>query len=47
VIPPNKSRIVFFSKMEDQAKWSQKLQQSMGITNVSDFYDFSKTLGKG
>ena len=47
VIPPNKSRIIFFSKPDDATKWSNILQNAMGMTNVFEFYDLDKTLGKG
>ena len=47
VIPPNKSRLVFFSKQEDQVQWIQWLQEAMGYTNVFQFYNLEKTLGKG
>lgn len=34
VIPPNKSRLVFFSHQSDQLAWMQRLQAAMGYSNV-------------
>ena len=47
VIPPNKSRLIFFSKFEDQQHWKDWLQEAMGYSNVFQFYTLDKTLGKG
>ena len=47
VIPPNKSRLVFFATIEEQQKWIEWLQQAMGYTNVLEYYEIGKTLGKG
>ena len=47
VIPPNKSRLVFFATVEEQQKWIDWLQLAMGYTNVLEYYELGKTLGKG
>lgn len=47
MIPPNKSRLIFFSKREDQQNWINWLQEAMGCQNVFKFYTLDKTLGKG
>ena len=47
VIPPNKSRLIFFSKYEDQQQWKDWLQEAMGYSNVFQYYTLDKTLGKG
>lgn len=47
VIPPNKSRLIFFSKYEDQQQWRDWLQEAMGYSNVFQYYTLDKTLGKG
>ena len=47
VIPPNKSRLIFFSKEADQLKWIERLQEAMGYSNVFQYYTMDKTLGKG
>lgn len=46
-IPPNKSRIVYFYTQGEQTLWVQRLQQAMGYSNVFDYYELEKTLGKG
>jgi len=47
VIPPNKSRLVFFATVDEQHQWIEWLQQAMGFTNVLEYYELGKTLGKG
>ena len=47
VIPPNKSRLVFFTKAQDQSQWINRIQEAMGYSNVFNFYTLDKTLGKG
>lgn len=47
MIPPNKSRLVFFSKQEDQRQWIEWLHEATGYSNVFNFYTQDKTLGKG
>ena len=47
VIPPNKSRLIFFHKQEEQMQWIQWFQEAMGYSNVFQFYTLDKTLGKG
>lgn len=47
MIPPNKSRLVFFSKQEDQVKWITRFQEATGFANVFEYYTLEKTLGKG
>ena len=47
VIPPNKSRLIFFPKVQDQTLWINRLQDAMGYSNIFNFYTLDKTLGKG
>jgi serine/threonine protein kinase len=47
VLPPNKSRILYFDKLELQREWKEKLKKAMGYANVFDFYECGQTLGKG
>lgn len=47
VIPPNKSRLIFFSQQTDQVTWMARLQRAMGYSNIFQFYNLDKTLGKG
>ena len=45
VLPPNKSRVLYFQKREEQNKWSSMLLQAMGFSNLFDHYDLGKKLG--
>lgn len=47
VLPPNKSRILYFNTSQQQKKWMRMLLQAMGFANLFDFYELGKTLGKG
>lgn len=47
VLPPNKSRILYFESKQVQKEWMQVLMQAMGYTNIFDFYELGKNLGKG
>ena len=47
VLPPNKSRILYFKHKTDQKIWLSKLYQAIGYTNMFDFYEVDKNLGKG
>jgi len=47
VIPPNKSRLTFFSTLQEQQEWTTKLMEAMGYSNVFQYYELDKTLGKG
>ena len=47
VIPPNKSRIIYFDFQDDRLQWEERLMTAMGYSNVFDFYDLERTLGKG
>jgi len=47
VIPPNKSRIIYFDSQDDRLQWEERLMTAMGYSNVFDFYDLERTLGKG
>ena len=47
VLPPNKSRILYFDNQESQKEWMKVLLQAMGFTNLFDFYELGKTLGRG
>ena len=47
VIPPNKSRFMFFSKQAEQKLWIEYLQEAMGYSNMFNYYTLDKTLGKG
>ena len=47
VLPPNKSRVLYFGSKEEQLKWSTKLKTCVGYANLYDFYTLSDCLGKG
>jgi hypothetical protein len=47
IIPPNKSRIIYFDSQDDRLQWEERLMTAMGYSNVFDFYDLESTLGKG
>ena len=47
VLPPNKSRILYFDTVDKQKAWMGQLLKAMGFANLFDFYDLGKTLGKG
>ena len=47
VIPPNKSRIIYFDSQDYRLQWEERLMTAMGYSNVFDFYDLERTLGKG
>lgn len=41
VLPPNKSRILYFSNKEVQQNWFNKIRKVIGEHNVSDFYEMT------
>lgn len=47
VLPPNKSRILYFDTVDQQKRWMSMLLKAMGFANLFDFYELGKTLGKG
>lgn len=47
VLPPNKSRVLYFGTIEQQKEWSNMLLKAMGFSNLFDYYDLGRTLGKG
>lgn len=47
VLPPNKSRILYFDSAEQQKLWMSHLLKAMGFANLFDYYEIGKTLGKG
>ena len=46
-IPPNTQRNLYFSTEGEKDAWKEQFQKIMGYSNVLDFYEFEKTLGKG
>ena len=47
VIPPNNSRILYFSSELLQKKWADAIRHTIGFSNVHDFYNIEENLGKG
>lgn len=47
VIPPKKSRVIFFKREEDRRQWQTRMEAAINSANIFDFYTFEKTLGKG
>ena len=47
MLPPNKSRILYFKKEQQQLDWLDKLRKVVGYANMFDFYQFEDNLGKG
>ena len=47
IIPPNKSRVLYFESLEYQTKWSNELTRIVGYKNLQDFYTLGNNLGKG
>lgn len=47
VLPPNKSRILYFKNKDKQAEWLQRLHEVVGYANLFDYYNFEESLGKG
>ena len=47
ILPPNKSRILYFWTKIDQEKWLHLIKEAVGYANLFDFYTLDKTLGSG
>jgi len=47
MLPPNKSRILYFKSQDDQNKWLENCKKVVGYSNLFDFYTFEENLGKG
>jgi hypothetical protein len=47
ILLPTMSRILYFVSEEEMRRWLAGLSQSIGQSNVLDFYDFQMTLGQG
>ena len=47
VLPPNKSRILYFKGEGQQTEWLNRLKQVVGYSNLFDYYNFEDNLGKG
>ena len=47
VLPPNKSRILYFKSAEEQTNWTKLLKDVIGYANLFDYYNIERTLGQG
>jgi len=47
VLPPNKSRILYFKSKDGQNEWLDRLKKIVGYSNLFDYYTFEDNLGKG
>jgi serine/threonine protein kinase len=47
VLPPNKSRILYFTSAEQQKEWSRQIRLVIGEHDIKDFYEMTTSLGKG
>jgi len=47
MLPPNKSRILYFKQEAQQLEWLDKLKKVVGYSNLFDYYNFEDNLGKG
>ncbi len=47
LLPPNKSRIIFFETKEEQKHWASLINLKNGNSDFFDFYKLDCTLGKG
>ena len=47
VLPPSKSRILYFKSLEQSNEWLERLKKISGYSNLFDFYNFEGDLGKG
>lgn len=47
VLPPNKSRLLYFKSEKLQLMWLESLRKLVGYANMFDYYNFEDNLGKG
>ena len=47
IIPPTKSRMLYFHTLAEQKRWSHLLQDQIGFRSVEDYYTLKATLGHG
>ena len=44
MLPPNKSRILYFKSQDDQNKWLENCKKVVGYSNLFDFYTGLETM---
>lgn len=47
VLPPNKSRLLYFKDEKQMKMWGEKMRYVTGQTDLFNFYNFESDLGKG
>ena len=47
MLPPNKSRILYFKSYDQQMEWLENCKKVVGYSNLFDYYQFEEDLGKG
>jgi len=47
VLPPAKSRVLYFKSRSEHELWTGHFKEAMGYANLFDFYELNQTLGKG
>lgn len=47
IFPGNKPRTYYLLNKEDKKRWMDVIKKVIGYTNLQDFYEFKKTIGKG
>ena len=47
ILPPTKSRILYFPTDKDRKEWMVSLETSTGANDLFKYYELRETLGKG
>ena len=47
LLPPNKSRILYYKSKDSKDQWLKKLRNIIGDADMFEFYNFEDNLGKG
>jgi hypothetical protein len=47
ILPPNKSRILYFPSDKARKEWMTSLESSIGANDLFKYYELRETLGKG
>lgn len=47
VLPPNKSRVLYFGDQDTAHKWAKAIKAVVGEVCVKDYYELAQNLGKG
>ena len=47
ILPPNKSRILYFCTEGEQSKWIRYMSEVIGFSDFNDYYKLDISLGQG